>query len=155
DHCRRVAQLSFLDLYEKGHLYSVEAPTMWDVDFQTAVAQAELEDRVTQGAFHEIAFAVEGSGEDFVIATTRPELLAACVAVTAHPDDPRYKHLFGRRAVTPVFRAPVPIFASPLVDREKGTGILMVCTFGDQTDVQWWREERLPLRQILGRNGRL
>ena len=155
DHCRRVAQISFLDLHAKGHLYSVDAPTMWDVDFQTAVAQAELEDREQQGAFHDIAFAVEGSDERFVIATTRPELLAACVAVTAHPDDPRYKHLFGRRAVTPVFKAPVPIFASELVDREKGTGILMVCTFGDQTDVQWWREQKLPLRQIIGRNGRL
>ncbi len=155
DHCRATAQRSFLDLYEKGHLYSLEAPTMWDVDFQTAVAQAELEDRPSQGAFHEIAFAVEGSDERFVIATTRPELLAACVAVTAHPDDKRFQHLFGRRAITALFRAPVPIFASPLVDREKGTGILMVCTFGDQTDVQWWREERLPLKQIIGRNGRI
>lgn len=155
DHSRLVAQLSFLDLHEKGHLYSTEAPTMWDVDFQTAIAQAELEDRVTQGAFHHIAFAVEGGEERFTIATTRPELLAACVGVTAHPDDPRFRHLFGRTALTPIFRAPVPIFPSELVDREKGTGILMVCTFGDQTDVQWWREQGLALRQIIGRNGRL
>ena len=152
--CRHLAQLSFRDLFEKGYVYSVEAPTMWDVDFQTAVAQAEVEDRPTRGAFHDLAFAVEGGGE-FVIATTRPELLAACVGVTAHPDDPRYRHLFGRRAVTPLFGVPVPIFPSALVDREKGTGILMVCTFGDATDVVWWREERLPLRQILGRDGRL
>ncbi|MFO0647149.1 MAG: valine--tRNA ligase [Polyangiales bacterium] len=155
DRCRATAQRSFLDLYAKGHLYSVEAPTMWDVDFQTAVAQAELEDRPSQGAFHDIAFAVRDADERFVISTTRPELLAACVGVAAHPDDPRFKHLLGRHAVTPVFRAPVPIFASTLVDREKGTGILMVCTFGDQTDVQWWREHKLPLRQIIGRNGRL
>src|SRR5262249_46125084 len=128
--CRHLAQLSFRDLWEKGHLYHLEAPTMWDVDFQTAVAQAEVEDRVVKGAFPDVAFGVEGGGE-LVIATTRPELLAACVGVTAHPGDPRYKGLFGRRAITPVFRVPVPIFPSELADPEKGTGILMVCTFGD------------------------
>ena len=154
-HCRKVAQLSFLDLHEKGHLYSSDAPTLWDVDFQTAVAQAELEDREMDSSFNDIAFKVEGSDEEFIIATTRPELLPACVAVTAHPDDVRYKHLFGKRAVTPLFDVPVTIFPSEVVDMEKGTGILMVCTFGDQTDVQWWREEKLPLRQVIGRQGRL
>ena len=153
--CRHLAQLSFRDLYAKGHVYSLEAPTMWDVDFQTAVAQAEVEDRPTHGAFHRLAFGVEGSEQGFVIATTRPELLPACVGVTAHPSDARYHHLFGQRAVTPLFHVPVPIFPSALVDPEKGTGILMVCTFGDATDVQWWREHELPLRQILGRDGRL
>jgi valyl-tRNA synthetase len=155
DRCRRLAQVSFRDLFDKGHVYSVEAPTMWDVDFQTAVAQAEVEDRPTNGAFHDIAFGVEGAADAFVIATTRPELLPACVGVTAHPGDARYRHLFGRRALTPLFRVPVPIFASEVVDPEKGTGILMVCTFGDATDVQWWREERLALRQVVGRDGRL
>ena len=154
DRCRHLAQLSFLDLFHKGHAYSVEAPTMWDVDFQTAVAQAELEDRPKQGAFHHIEFGVVQSEERFVIATTRPELLPACVGVTAHPDDPRYRGLFGQWAISPLFFAPVPIFPSPLVDPEKGTGILMVCTFGDATDVQWWRERALPLRQVLGRDGR-
>jgi valyl-tRNA synthetase len=154
ERCRRLAQLSFRDLWEKGHLYQVEAPTMWDVDFQTAVAQAEVEDRPLRGAFHEIAFDVEGGGE-IVIATTRPELLAACVGVTAHPSDARYKGLFGKRAVTPLFHVPVPIFPSELADPEKGTGILMVCTFGDATDVVWWREQKLALRQIVGRDGRL
>src|SRR5262245_57641597 len=153
--CRHLAQLSFRDLFDKGHVYSLEAPTMWDPDFQTAVAQAEAEDRPVKGAFHHLAFGVEGSADGFVIATTRPELLAACVGVTAHPEDARYRHLFGRRAVTPLFRVPVPIFPSPLADPEKGTGILMVCTFGDATDVQWWREQRLALRQIIGRDGRL
>lgn len=155
DRCRKLAQLSFRDLYEKGHIYSAFAPTMWDVDFQTAVAQAEIEDRALGGHFHNIAFAVEGSDKHFVIATTRPELLPACVGVAAHPDDPRYRHLFGRRAVTPLFHAPVPIFASAQVDREKGTGILMVCTFGDSADVQWWREQRLPLRQVVDRAGKM
>ena len=154
DRSRRLAQLSFLDLHRKGHVFSVEAPTMWDVEFRTAVAQAEVEDRPQRGAFHQIRFAVEGGGE-FVIATTRPELLAACVAVAAHPEDPRYRPLTGRRAVTPLFRAPVPIFTSPLVDPEKGTGILMVCTFGDATDVTWWREQALPLRQVVGPSGHL
>jgi valyl-tRNA synthetase len=155
ERSRHLAQYSFRDLWEKGHVYSIEAPTMWDVDFQTAVAQAEVEDRPQRGAFHDIAFGVEGGSDEFVIATTRPELLPACVAVTAHPDDARYRHLFGRSAVTPLFRVPVPIFPSELVDPEKGTGILMVCTFGDATDVQWWREQRLPLRQVVGRDGRL
>jgi valyl-tRNA synthetase len=155
ERSRRIAQLSFLDLLRKGHLYNAEAPTLWDVDFRTTVAQAEVEDRTVRGAFHNVRFGVCGSDESFVIATTRPELIAACVAVTAHPEDARYRHLFGSRALTPLFRVPVPIFASPLADPEKGTGILMVCTFGDQTDVLWWREQALPLRQIVSRTGHL
>lgn len=155
DRCRKQAQLSFLDLYQKGHAYQSFAPTMWDVDFQTAVAQAEVQDRPKQGHFHHIEFGVEGSDEHFTIATTRPELLPACVGVTAHPSDKRYQHLFGKKALTPLFHAPVPIFPSELADPEKGSGILMVCTFGDQTDVIWWRTEKLALRQILGKSGRL
>ncbi len=155
DHCRRVAQLSFRDLWEKGHAYTVHAPTLWDVDFQCAIAQAEVEDREKGGAYHDVEFGVEGSDRGFVISTTRPELLPACVGVTAHPDDERYRDLFGKRAVTPLFHVPVPIFPSEKADPEKGTGILMVCTFGDATDVQWWREEGLALRQLVGRDGRL
>ena len=154
DHCRRVAQLSFRELFDAGLAYTSEAPTMWDVDFQTAVAQAEVKDVSLNGAFHDLEFAVEGGGR-FVISTTRPELLPACVGVTAHPSDERYRAFFGKRAVTPLFRVPVPIFPSELADPEKGTGILMVCTFGDATDVLWWRENRLALRQLVGRNGRL
>jgi len=153
DHrSRSIAQYSFLDLYEKGHIYQVEAPTMWDIDFATAVAQAEVEDRERDGSFHDIEFGTE-DGETFVIATTRPELLAACVGIAAHPDDERYKPLFGKNAISPVYRVPIPIFSTELADPEKGTGVLMVCTFGDQTDVQWWREQSLPLRQVLGRDG--
>jgi valyl-tRNA synthetase len=151
---RAVAQRSFLDLHNKGHIYQVEAPVMWDIDFQTAVAQAEVEDRERAGAYHDIEFGTEDGGS-FIISTTRPELLAACVGVAAHPDDSRYRALFGRRAITPVFKAPVPIFSSPIADPAKGTGILMVCTFGDQTDVLWWREHRLALRQVLGRDGHI
>ena len=159
DKSRRIAQRSFLDLHTKGHVYQLESPTMWDVDFQTAVAQAEVEDREKNGAYHDIEFGVLDDGaaaiESFVVSTTRPELLAACVGVTAHPDDERYKSLFGKYALTPGFFSKIPIFPSTEADPEKGTGILMVCTFGDQTDVMWWREQGLELRQIMGRNGRI
>lgn len=159
DRSRRIAQRSFLDLNQKGHVYTAELPTMWDVDFQTAVAQAEVEDREKQGAYHDIEFAVEDPEGDqpasFVISTTRPELLAACVGVTAHPDDPRFKGLFGKHAITPVFFSRVPIFPSDKADPEKGTGILMVCTFGDQTDVEWWRENDLALKPMLDKDGRI
>ncbi|MBN8614842.1 MAG: valine--tRNA ligase [Deltaproteobacteria bacterium] len=155
DRCRHIAQLSFLDLVEKKQLYNVDAPTMWDVDFQTALASADLVDVEKPGAFHHVKFAVEGTDESFVIATTRPELLPACVAVCAHPDDERFQKYFGKRAITPIFRAPVRIFPSELADPKKGTGILMVCTFGDATDVIWWREQKLPTRQILQKDGRV
>lgn len=155
DHCRKTSQMSFLDLFKKNELYQVEAPTLWDTDFQTAVAQAELEDRELPGAFHDIEFKVEGSDKTFIIATTRPELLPACVGVATHPTDARYKDLIGKKAKIPLFDLTVPIFGSELVNPEKGTGILMVCTFGDQTDVQWWREQKLELRQIIGRDGRM
>ena len=154
ERCRRISQRSFLDLYDKGHVYQDEAPTMWDVDFRTAVAQAEVEDRERTSAFYDLEFGVEGGGS-FTISTTRPELLAACVGVTAHPDDPRYRDLFGKNAVTPVFFSPVPIFPSELADPEKGTGVLMVCTFGDQTDVEWWRSEGLQVRDMIGLDGRI
>ncbi len=155
EHCRRIAQLSFLDLYRKGHVYNREEPAMWDVDFQTAVAQAEVEDRTVAGAYHRLTFGIEGEARTFVVATTRPELLPACVGVAAHPEDARYRDLLGRRAITPLFDAPVPIFASDRVDPQKGTGILMVCTFGDSSDVLWWRQQKLDLRQVIGRDGRL
>jgi valyl-tRNA synthetase len=154
ENSRRIAQLSFLDLFHKKEMVQVEAPTLWDTDFQTAVAQAELEDREIPGAFHDIEFRVEGGGS-FVIATTRPELLPACVGIATHPTDERYRALIGKTAISPLFGAKIPIFGSELVNPEKGTGILMVCTFGDQTDVQWWREQKLALRQIIGRDGRL
>jgi valyl-tRNA synthetase len=154
DHCRRISQLSFLDLAQRGLVYQVEAPTMWDVDFKTAVAQAEVEDRPQHGTFYDVRFGIEGDGE-LLIATTRPELLPACIAVVAHPDDERYQPLFGKLAITPLFGARVPILAAEHADPEKGTGILMVCTFGDVMDVEWWKESGLPVKQILGRDGRL
>ncbi len=151
---RKLAQKSFLDLFHKGHIYNTDFPVMWDPGFQTAVAQAEVEDREVEGAFHDIKFKIPEMNAEFTISTTRPELLPACVGITAHPDDVRYKGFFGKNAVTPLFGVPVPIFPSDLVDPDKGTGILMVCTFGDQVDVQWWKDHSLELRQLLNFYGR-
>jgi len=146
---QRVSQLAFLHLLQRGLAYQVEAPTLWDVDFKTAVAQAELEDREVPAAFHRIRF---GSVE---IETTRPELIPACVALVAHPDDERYKPLFGTEVVTPLFGVRVPVKAHKLADPEKGSGIAMICTFGDITDVTWWRELGLPVRAIIQADGTL
>ncbi len=150
---RRTSQRAFLRNLVRGEAYQADAPTLWDVDFRTAVAQAELEDREMPGAYHALRFHKPGGG-DVVVDTTRPELLAACVAVVAHPDDARYEPLFGSEVVTPLYGARVPIVAHHLADPEKGTGIAMICTFGDTTDVVWWRELQLPTRAILGTDGR-
>ncbi|HET7618138.1 MAG TPA: valine--tRNA ligase [Vicinamibacterales bacterium] len=152
---QRVSQASFLRLLARGLAYQVEAPTLWDVDFRTAVAQAELEDRELPGAYHRIAFARASGGGRVEIETTRPELIPACVALVAHPDDPRYQPLFGTDVVTPLFGVRVPIRAHELADPEKGSGIAMICTFGDVTDVVWWRALSLPVRAIIQPNGAL
>jgi valyl-tRNA synthetase len=152
---QRVSQRSFLRLLDGGSAYQLEAPTLWDIDFRTAVAQAELEDREMPGAYHRIRFALEDGTGSVEIDTTRPELLPACVALVAHPDDPRYQPLFGRRVLTPLFSVPVPVLAHALADPEKGTGIAMICTFGDVTDVVWWRELSLPVRAVVQPNGAL
>jgi valyl-tRNA synthetase len=154
ERARRTSQLAFLHLVRKGEAYSAEAPTLWDVDFRTAVAQAELADRERPGAFHTLAFH-RSDGEDFLIDTTRPELLPACVAVVVHPSDERYKALVGSHVTTPLFGASVPVVEHALAQPDKGTGAAMVCTFGDLTDVIWWRELGLPVRAIVGRDGRL
>ncbi len=155
EHARRTAQSAFLKNLERGEAYTQEAPTLWDVDFGTAVAQAELEDRERPGAFHKLKFHVpDESRSEFVVETTRPELIAACVGLVAHPDDARYQHLFGKVAHTPIFNVEVPVFAHPLAQQDKGSGIAMVCTFGDLTDVIWWRELNLETRPTIGRDGR-
>ena len=152
EHCRKTSQLSFLDLVDKDKVSNIDSPGMWDVDFQTAVAQAEIEDRECAGAYHDIRFGVD-DGSEFVIATTRPELLPACIAVVAHPEDERYQSYFGKHAITPLFYAKVPILPSTHADPEKGTGILMVCTFGDVADVEFWKGTSLPIKQVVGHNG--
>ena len=150
----KVSQESFLDLVKKGLCKSVESPTMWDIDFQSAVAQAEVEDREMSSFFHDIRFKVEGEPDaSFTIATTRPEFLPACIAVVAHPDDERYKKYFGKKAIVPLFDIPVPIVPSEHAEMDKGTGIMMVCTFGDAADVAWWKQSGLPIKQIIGKDG--
>jgi valyl-tRNA synthetase len=149
---QRVSQVSFLRVLQKGVAYQLEAPTLWDVDFRTAVAQAELEDREQPGAYHRIRFTKPDSTY-LEIDTTRPELIPACVALVAHPDDERYKPLFNTEVLTPLFKVPVPVKAHTLADPEKGSGIAMICTFGDLTDVTWWRELSLPVRAVILPNG--
>ncbi len=154
DRARRVAQRAFLRNVARGEAYAGEAPTLWDVDFRTAVAQAELEDREMPGAYHKIAFGRPDGGV-VEVETTRPELLPACVALVAHPDDARYAPLFGSQVTTPLFGVSVPVLAHRLAAPDKGTGIAMICTFGDTTDVIWWRELGLPIRSVIRRDGRL
>ena len=154
-HCRKVSQLAFLENLDRGEAYQIEAPSLWDTTFQTAVAQAELDDREVPGAYHKLRFAGTGGATDVWIDTTRPELVPSCVALVAHPDDGRYQPRFGSTVRTPVFDVEVPVLAHPLADPEKGTGIAMICTFGDTADITWWRELHLPVRTVIGRDGRL
>jgi valyl-tRNA synthetase len=149
ERSRRAAQRAFLRNLARGQAHHAEAPTLWDVDFCTAVAQAELEDRELPGAYHRLAFG------DLAIETTRPELVPACVALVAHPDDERYQERIGTTVRTPLFGVEVPLVAHGLADPDKGSGLAMVCTFGDLTDVRWWRELDLPVRSIIGRDGRI
>lgn len=158
---QRASQTAFLRMLARGVAYQLEAPTLWDVDFRTAVAQAELEDREQHGAYHRVRFERTGdlispdASRYIEIETTRPELLAACVALVAHPDDERYQPLFGTEVTTPLFGVSVPVLAHALADPAKGTGIAMICTFGDITDVTWWRDLALPIRAVIMANGAL
>ena len=153
DDAVAVAQKAFLRNAVRDEAYLAEAPTLWDVTFQTAVAQAELEARDYPGAYHRVAF--HGAEAAVLIETTRPELIAACVALIAHPDDERYQPLFGTTVTSPLFGVELPVLAHPAAEPDKGSGIAMCCTFGDLTDVTWWRELQLPARVIIGRDGRI
>ncbi|MES2170218.1 MAG: valine--tRNA ligase [Actinomycetota bacterium] len=159
DEAQAAAQRAFLRNLARGEAYQADAPTLWDVTFRTAVAQAELEDKEQPAAYHRLAFhgpaASDGGGGDVFIETTRPELLPACVALVAHPDDERYQALFGTTVTTPLFGVEVPVLAHHLAQKDKGSGIAMICTFGDVTDVIWWRELDLPNRTIIGKDGRI
>ena len=153
-HPRRVAQKAFLRNLARGEAYQQDAPGLWDVTFQTAVAQAELESREYPGFYHKVAFRFE-DGTPIYIETTRPELLAACTSLIANPNDERYKQYFGQYVYSPLFKVKVPILAHPAAEMDKGAGIAMCCTFGDVTDVEWWRDLKLPTRPIIQRNGRI
>ena len=154
DHSRATAQQAFLRNLERGEAYTSEAPGLWDVTFQTAVAQAELEAKDYPGAYHRVAFH-RPDGSPVYIETTRPELIPACVALIAHPDDERYQPLFGTTVTSPLFGVEIPVRAHPAAEPDKGAGIAMCCTFGDLTDVIWWRELQLPNRSLITRSGRL
>jgi valyl-tRNA synthetase len=149
-----VSQRAFLRNFARGEAYLQEAPTLWDVTFQTAVAQAELEAREYPGHYHRVHFH-QADGSPLAIETTRPELIPAVVALVAHPDDERYQPLFGTTVTSPVFGVEIPVLAHEAAEPDKGAGIAMCCTFGDLTDVQWWRELQLPVRTVIGRDGRL
>ncbi len=151
---RAISQLSFVDLYEKSKVYRRLQPTLWDTADRTALAQADVEDKEMPSQMNDVQFTLE-DGTPVVIATTRPELLAACVAVFCHPEDARYTKYIGKTAITPLFGVKVPVLADPHVDQEKGTGLVMCCTFGDIQDIAWWKEHKLPTRVIVDAAGRL
>ena len=149
---RKISQMSFLDLVQKEEIYRANQPILWDPVDGTALAQADIEDKEKTSFMNYITFKTE-QGDPLTIATTRPELLPACVAVFYHPDDGRYKHLAGKSAITPLFNEQVPLLADPLVQQDKGTGLVMCCTFGDQTDITWWKTHNLPLKTIITKKG--
>ncbi|MFV9897709.1 valine--tRNA ligase, partial [Rickettsia conorii] len=149
---RKISQMSFLDLVQKEEIYRANQPSLWDPVDGTALAQSDIEDKEKTSFMNYITFKTE-QGDPLTIATTRPELLPACVAVFYHPDDGRYKHLAGKSAITPLFNEQVPLLADPLVQQDKGTGLVMCCTFGDQTDITWWKTHNLPLKTIITKKG--
>ncbi len=155
ERSRRISQRSFIDLYEKDKLARQHSPSLWCPSCQTALAQADLEDQEMPGAWHHVVFKADADATPITIATTRPELLPACVALIHHPTDERYAGLTGASARVPFAGHLVPIIADERADPEKGTGIVMCCTFGDQTDIEWWRQYKLPYRQTFTLDGRL
>lgn len=149
---QKISQKFFIELYHKKRVYRAKTPVLWCPECQTAIAQAELKDKERESFFVDIKFELE-NGEKMIIATTRPELLPSCVAIFFHPKDKRYKNLIGQKAIVPLFGQKVPILADEKVDPEKGTGIVMCCTFGDTTDIEWYFTYKLPLRISINENG--
>jgi valyl-tRNA synthetase len=154
EQSRKISQMSFLDLIKKDQIYREAQPILWDPVDQTALAQADIEDKEHSSFMNEIIF-VTDSGENLHISTTRPELLPACVSVFYHPDDKRYQHLKGQFAITPLFNVKVPIIPDEAVSIDKGTGLVMCCTFGDTMDVNWWKIHKLPLKIIINKYGKI
>lgn len=150
---QRMSQASFLDLYRKGLVYRDRSPTLWCPECRTSLAQADLEGREEQTAYHRVRFTIDG--QPLVVATTRPELLGACVAVAVHPEDLRFNGLKGKQALVPLYGYEVPVIVDEAVDPGQGTGAVMVCTFGDARDVDWWARHQLPLREVIGTDGRI
>lgn len=155
DLSRHTAQKSFLDLYGKGLLYRANEPVLWDTHFETALAQADLDTITRKGKLYDIRFTAEKGGDPLVISTTRPELIPACVGMFFHPDDKRYAHLKGGKAIVPIAGHAVPILTSEEVDPAFGTGLMMCCTFGDGEDVKKWKEHKLDTRLIITPDGKM
>ena len=153
DKTRQISQRSFIDLYRKGEIYQKNFPTMWCSECQTSIAQAELEDKEEFSLFSTLKFSCEG--KDLLIATTRPELLEACVAIFVHPEDERYKSLVGKKAKVPLFDFEVPIIADASANPEKGTGVLMVCSYGDRFDVDAINRYNLEPKVIIDKIGNI
>ena len=151
----KISQLSFLDLVDKGHCYHRESPALWCNECLTSIAQAELETKTIKTTFNYINFKTVEDGEEFTIATTRPELLPAIVCVFVNPNDDEHNHLIGKTAHIPIIDVEVPIMADEKVAIDKGTGVVMCCTFGDQTDIEWWKKYNLPLKYIFTNDGRI
>ncbi|HIT22607.1 MAG TPA: valine--tRNA ligase [Candidatus Scybalousia intestinigallinarum] len=151
----KVSQLSFLDLIHKGHCYHKESPALWCNECLTSIAQAELETKTIKTTFNYVKFKTVEDGKEFTIATTRPELLPAIVCVFVNPEDEKHKSLIGKTAHIPVIDVEVPIMADEKVAIDKGTGVVMCCTFGDQTDIEWWKKYNLPLKYIFTNDGRI
>jgi len=155
DRSRRLSQKSFLDIYKMGRAYRKQAPTMWCPECHTAIAQVELKDKEIDTMFNHIIFKCGDEKENLIIATTRPELLSSCVAIFANPNDERYKKYFGKKARVPLFNFDVPILADERAAIDKGTGIVMCCTFGDQTDIEWQKAYNLPIKMSINPDGKL
>ncbi len=151
---RKISQKAFLDLVKKDRVYRKASPVMWDPVMETALSQVEVEDKEVKSTFNDIIFKTE-DGEPIKIATTRPELLCACVSVFVHPEDDRYKHLVGKELTVPYYHFKVPVISDERADPEKGTGIVMCCTFGDQTDIEWYKAHDLPLKEGISKDGKM
>lgn len=150
----KISQQSFLDLYKDQKIYRKNAPTIWCSNCQTAIAQAELEDLDRESEFIYLDFGT-ATGDTIPIATTRPELLAGCVAVFVNPEDTRYKKFIGEQTLVPIYGHQVAVLPDPAIEIEKGTGVMMCCTFGDSVDVELWLKYDLPLRAVIGINGQI
>ena len=153
EHSRSISQKSFIDLYKQGREYRIEAPALWCTKCQTTIAQVELEDRDIESKFNDIVFKV--NGKKIIVSTTRPELLPATVAVFVNPKDKRYHNLVGKKAKVPLFNFEVPILEDEKADPEKGTGVVMCCTFGDQTDMEWQKEHKLKIKTAITKDGKM
>jgi valyl-tRNA synthetase len=154
DESRKISQMSFIDLYNKKRVYRKQEPVLWDIVDRTALAQADIEDKNIKGLMYDILFFTKDF-KSLKIATTRPEMIPACVAIFCHPEDKRYSNIIGQTVLTPIFQQEVKIIADNKVDMEKGTGLVMCCTFGDTTDVEWWKTHDLNTKMIINENGRM